>query len=83
MLLCFSVSWLLVSPSFMGCYYHHPTEYMAPELYDEAYDEKVDIYAFGMCLLEMLTCEIPYSECTNIGQIYKKVTDGGKRGDIR
>ena len=23
-------------------------EFMAPELYDENYDEKVDIYAFGM-----------------------------------
>lgn len=23
-------------------------EYMAPELYDEKYDERVDIYAFGM-----------------------------------
>ena len=26
-------------------------EFMAPELYDEKYDEKVDIYAFGMVLL--------------------------------
>lgn len=25
-------------------------EFMAPELYDEKYDEKVDIYAFGMVL---------------------------------
>ena len=23
----------------------------APELYEEAYDEKVDIYSFGLCLL--------------------------------
>lgn len=49
-------------------------EFMAPELYDEAYDEKVDIYAFGMCLLEIFTKEIPYSECANPAQIYKKVT---------
>ncbi|KAF9355089.1 Serine/threonine-protein kinase wnk4, partial [Mortierella sp. AD094] len=28
-------------------------EFMAPELYDEKYNEKVDIYAFGMCVLEM------------------------------
>ena len=26
-------------------------EFMAPELYDEKYDEKVDIYAFGMVLM--------------------------------
>ena len=30
-------------------------EFMAPELYDEKYDEKVDIYAFGMCVLEMVS----------------------------
>ncbi len=40
-------------------------EFMAPELYDEKYDEKVDIYAFGMCVLEMVTKEYPYNECTN------------------
>lgn len=49
-------------------------EYMAPEMYDEDYNEKVDIYSFGMCLLEMLTNEIPYNECDNIAQIYKKVS---------
>ncbi|OQS04703.1 serine/threonine protein kinase [Thraustotheca clavata] len=51
-------------------------EFMAPELYDENYDEKVDIYAFGMCVLEMITQEVPYSECTNPAQIYKKVMAG-------
>uniref|UniRef100_A0A7S4J5M1 non-specific serine/threonine protein kinase n=1 Tax=Odontella aurita TaxID=265563 RepID=A0A7S4J5M1_9STRA len=51
-------------------------EFMAPELYDEVYNEKVDIYAFGMCLLEIFTKEIPYRECTNPAQIYKKVTHG-------
>ena len=50
-------------------------EYMAPEIYEEVYDNKVDIYAFGMCILEMLTNEIPYSECNNIMQIYKKVSN--------
>lgn len=47
---------------------------MAPELYEEEYDELVDIYSFGMCLLEMLTSEYPYGECSNPAQIYKKVT---------
>ena len=48
---------------------------MAPEMYEErGYNEKVDIYAFGMCLLEMVTGEYPYSECENAAQIYKKVT---------
>ena len=30
-------------------------EFMAPEMYEEHYDESVDIYAFGMCVLEMAT----------------------------
>ncbi|KAK6934549.1 Protein kinase domain [Dillenia turbinata] len=51
-------------------------EYMAPELYEEDYTEQVDIYSFGMCLLEMTTLEIPYSECNTIAQIYKKVSSG-------
>jgi WNK lysine deficient protein kinase len=52
-------------------------EFMAPDMYEEgSYDEKVDIYAFGMCLLEIFTKEIPYKECNNPAQIYKKVTRG-------
>ena len=47
---------------------------MAPEVYDEHYDESVDVYAFGMCMLEMATSEYPYSECSGPAQIYKKVT---------
>lgn len=47
---------------------------MAPEIYEEEYNELVDIYSFGMCVLEMLTSEYPYSECYNPAQIYKKVT---------
>ncbi|CAH9083652.1 unnamed protein product [Cuscuta europaea] len=51
-------------------------EFMAPELYDENYTELVDIYSFGMCVLEMVTLELPYSECDNVVKIYKKVTSG-------
>ena len=47
---------------------------MAPEMYEEHYDESVDVYAFGMCMLEMATSEYPYSECTNAAQIYRRVT---------
>lgn len=53
-------------------------EFMAPELYDEEYNELVDIYSFGMCMLEMATFEYPYSECKNAAQIFKKVTSGKK-----
>uniref|UniRef100_A0A914RJ00 Protein kinase domain-containing protein n=1 Tax=Parascaris equorum TaxID=6256 RepID=A0A914RJ00_PAREQ len=46
-------------------------EFMAPEMYEEMYDESVDVYAFGMCLLEMVTGEYPYSECQFPAQIYR------------
>ncbi|KAH1126008.1 putative serine/threonine-protein kinase WNK6 [Glycine max] len=53
-------------------------EFMAPELYDEHYNELADIYSFGMCMLELVTSEYPYSECRNSAQIYKKVSSGIK-----
>ncbi|KAL4271531.1 hypothetical protein GQ457_13G025270 [Hibiscus cannabinus] len=53
-------------------------EFMAPEVYEEEYNELVDIYSFGMCILEMVTFEYPYSECTHPAQIYKKVVSGKK-----
>ncbi|KAL3940782.1 MAG: hypothetical protein SGBAC_004740 [Bacillariaceae sp.] len=52
-------------------------EFMAPDMYEEnSYDEKVDVYSFGMCMLEIFTKEIPYRECNNPAQIYKKVSRG-------
>ncbi|XVF12901.1 hypothetical protein REPUB_Repub08aG0159700 [Reevesia pubescens] len=57
-------------------------EFMAPELYDEEYNELVDIYSFGLCMLEMVTCEYPYNECKNPAQIYKKVTSGIKPASL-
>lgn len=53
-------------------------EFMAPEVYAEEYNELVDIYSFGMCVLEMVTFDYPYSECTHPAQIYKKVVSGKK-----
>ncbi|KAJ3680154.1 hypothetical protein LUZ60_016432 [Juncus effusus] len=49
-------------------------EFMAPELYEEEYTELVDIYSFGMCMLELVTLDYPYSECKNAAQIFKRVT---------
>ncbi|CAL1398590.1 unnamed protein product [Linum trigynum] len=57
-------------------------EFMAPELYEEQYNELVDVYSFGMCMLEMVTFEYPYSECKNPAQIYKKVTSGIKPASL-
>ncbi|KAL8137206.1 hypothetical protein V2J09_003207 [Rumex salicifolius] len=69
---------------------HQPTvrtvigtpEFMAPELYAEEYNELVDVYSFGMCIMEMVTCEYPYYECQNPAQIYKKVTSGIKPASL-
>lgn len=55
-------------------YFVGTPEFMAPEMYEEHYDESVDVYAFGMCMLEMATSEYPYSECQNAAQIYRRVT---------
>lgn len=41
-------------------------EFMVFELYEEEYNELVDIYLFGMCLLEMVMFEYLYSECINV-----------------
>ncbi|XWS37196.1 hypothetical protein CRYUN_Cryun19dG0022300 [Craigia yunnanensis] len=57
-------------------------EFMPPELYEEEYNELVDIYYFSMCLLELLTFEYPYVECANAAQIFKKVTSGIKPASL-
>ncbi|OWM90117.1 serine/threonine-protein kinase WNK8-like [Punica granatum] len=57
-------------------------EYMAPELYEEEYNELVDVYSFGICVLELVTCERPYSECNNPAQIFKKVMSGQKPASL-
>ena len=57
-------------------------EFMAPEMYEESYGCSVDIYSFGMCLLEMATLQTPYRECTNAVQVYKKVINGKKPASL-
>ncbi|PWA92135.1 protein kinase-like domain-containing protein [Artemisia annua] len=66
-----------IAKSFIGT-----PEFMAPELYDEEYNELADIYSFGMCMLEMVTFEYPYSECKSQAQIYKKVSAGIKPASL-
>ena len=49
-------------------------EYMAPEIIDNnTYNEKTDMYAFGMCLLELITRKPPYSECENTMALLSKI----------
>jgi WNK lysine deficient protein kinase len=52
-------------------------EFMAPEmLRGEACDERVDVYSFGMCMLQLLSGEHPYRECRSIGQVCRKACRG-------
>ncbi|KAL9689905.1 hypothetical protein QQ045_010296 [Rhodiola kirilowii] len=37
-------------------------EFMAPEVYTDNYNELVDIYSFGMCVLELVTVEVKDAE---------------------
>ena len=46
-------------------------EFMAPELFDGDYDNKIDIYAIGLTMLEIYTNKTPYDECENIVKICK------------
>jgi serine/threonine protein kinase len=48
--------------------------FMAPEMFEGKYDETIDVYAFGLCVLEMVTRRVPYDECANMVQIFNKVT---------
>ncbi|GJV46927.1 probable serine/threonine-protein kinase WNK11 [Tanacetum coccineum] len=66
----------MVGKSHMAHFMIGTPEYMAPELYEENYNELVDIYLFGLYLLEMDTMDILYMECNCIAQIYHKVTKG-------
>ena len=51
-------------------------KYTAPEQYDnKGQDVKSDIYALGMCLLEMATREVPYAECPDLAALIYKVRD--------
>lgn len=48
---------------------------MAPEYYTKSYCTAVDIWAFGMAILEMITWTKPYFECgNNVGSIVNKVS---------
>lgn len=50
--------------------------FMAPEYYTKSYCTAVDIWAFGMAILEMITWTKPYFECgNNVGQIVEKVSN--------
>lgn len=52
-------------------------EFMAPELFfEDTYDAKVDIYGFGMVLLELATMEFPFRECKNTAEVMDNLQKG-------
>ncbi|KAF9762559.1 Serine/threonine-protein kinase pkpA [Nosema granulosis] len=52
-------------------------QFMAREMFEgEGYNEKVDMYAFGMCLIEMATGMYPYKECNAASEVYKCILQG-------
>ncbi|XP_021842017.1 probable serine/threonine-protein kinase WNK6 [Spinacia oleracea] len=57
--------------------------YMAPEMFGGNYNEMVDIYAFGICVLQMITREKLHPECRNSEQIYAKIKAGIKPGILK
>jgi len=56
--------------------------WMAPELYTEKYDQLVDIWSFGMCILELVTNRMPYEECRCFQALQHKVLTEKKKPDI-
>ena len=52
--------------------------YMAPELFEERHGPSVDIYSFGMCLIEICTLIPPYEECNTPKRVYTAITTGKK-----
>lgn len=47
------------------------------------YGTSVDVYAFGLCVLEMVTGRTPYCECNSVVAIYKRVLAGTLPENIR
>lgn len=52
-------------------------EFMAREVFEgDGYGKGVDIYAFGMALLEISTRDYPYHECSNAHEVFKRIMSG-------
>ncbi len=68
---------------FYECFNEKPYEmfspnYMSPELISQNknLNEKSDIYSLGMMIIEIITLEIPYSECHNEKEVKNKILKG-------
>ena len=53
--------------------------FLSPEMFGESYNELVDIWSFGMCVLEMATNQYPYIEYNgSVAQLLRKGFEGAK-----
>ena len=51
--------------------------WMAPEmLLGESYNEKSDVYSYALCLVEMVDCHLPWTDCCPPTAITLKATRG-------
>eukprot|EP00928_Gymnodinium_smaydae_P043956 TRINITY_DN2935_c0_g2_i1.p1 TRINITY_DN2935_c0_g2~~TRINITY_DN2935_c0_g2_i1.p1 ORF type:complete len:1016 (-),score=146.94 TRINITY_DN2935_c0_g2_i1:516-3563(-) len=66
-----------------ACSFVGTPEFIAPEVYEEKYDTAVDIYAFGMCMIEMISMGSPFKECSNPHQVFMKICRGEKPQVLR
>jgi len=63
-------------------------EFMAPDMYmadrssKSTYTHTVDIWAFAMCVVEMVTNRTPYAEHRTVGDIMTAVMDGADPGGL-
>jgi len=55
---------------------------MAPEVFLGSYDEKCDVYSFGMCLWEMLTQERVFADLPSLEKLVFAVVEEGHRPAI-
>ncbi len=56
--------------------------YMAPEVFMGTYDEKCDVYSFGMCLWEMLAQERVFADLPSLEKLVFAVVEEGHRPAI-
>ena len=61
--------------------------YTAPEAFDDHYDEQAEVYAYGILLWEILTCEVPWSVNQSTGKPFTpaaliKTVLAGKRPEL-
>eukprot|EP01047_Picozoa_sp_COSAG01_P001920 COSAG01_NODE_48_length_31904_cov_21.696997_4_plen_627_part_00 len=53
------------------------TLWMAPEMLQEAaYNEKVDVYSFAMCVIELVDGQLPWTNCCAPAMVASMVTQG-------